>query len=74
MKVAVIGAGSWGPNLIRNFLMLDEVESVVACDLDEARLAKMRKLFHGIETAADQGTTVICLFPLNPVRTRAAAE
>jgi signal transduction histidine kinase len=27
-----------------------------------------------IETAPDQGTTVICLFPLNPVRTRAAAE
>ena len=27
-----------------------------------------------IETAPDQGTTVMCLFPLNPVRTRAAAE
>ncbi|CAN5424844.1 Gfo/Idh/MocA family oxidoreductase [soil metagenome] len=51
MKVAVIGAGYWGPNLIRNFLMLDEVEAVVACDVDEGRLAKMRKLFHGIETS-----------------------
>jgi signal transduction histidine kinase len=27
-----------------------------------------------IETAPNQGTTVICLFPINPVRTRAAAE
>jgi signal transduction histidine kinase len=27
-----------------------------------------------IETAPGQGTTVICLFPINPVRTRAAAE
>ena len=27
-----------------------------------------------IETAPDQGTTVFCLFPINPVRTRAAAE
>jgi len=53
MKVAVIGAGYWGPNLIRNFLMLDEVESVVACDLDDERLAKMRKLFHAIETSKD---------------------
>jgi predicted dehydrogenase len=53
MKVAVIGAGYWGPNLIRNFLMLDEIEAVVACDLDEGRLAKMRKLFHGIETATN---------------------
>jgi len=51
MKVAVIGTGYWGPNLIRNFLALDEVESVIACDVDESRLARMRKLFYGIETS-----------------------
>lgn len=50
MKVAVIGVGYWGPNLIRNFLTLDEVETVVACDRDEARLGKMQKTFPGIET------------------------
>ena len=32
MKVAVIGVGYWGPNLIRNFLSWDEVENVIACD------------------------------------------
>src|SRR5436190_17898811 len=53
MKVAVIGAGYWGPNLIRNFLALDEVEGVIACDRDENRLAKMRKSFYGIETATN---------------------
>ncbi|HVF46570.1 MAG TPA: Gfo/Idh/MocA family oxidoreductase [Pyrinomonadaceae bacterium] len=53
MKVAVIGAGYWGPNLIRNFLSLDDIDAVVACDVDEERLAKMRKLFHGIETSTD---------------------
>jgi predicted dehydrogenase len=53
MKAAVIGTGYWGPNLIRNFLGLDEVDSVVACDLDEKRLAKMQKQFYGIETATD---------------------
>jgi len=53
MKVAVIGAGYWGPNLIRNFLALDDVESVAACDVDTDRLSKMRKLFHGIETSTD---------------------
>src|SRR6185295_2711260 len=58
MKVAVIGAGYWGPNLIRNFLMLDEIEAVVACDLDEGRLARMRKLFHGIETSTDAFSTI----------------
>jgi predicted dehydrogenase len=58
MKVAVIGAGYWGPNLIRNFLTLDEVEAVVACDVDEGRLAKMRKMFHGIETSGDYQATI----------------
>ena len=58
MKAAVIGAGYWGPNLIRNFLMLDEIEQVVSCDLDEDRLAKMRKLFHGIETSSDHDQVI----------------
>ena len=58
MKVAVIGAGYWGPNLIRNFLMLDEVETVITCDLDDGRLAKMRKMFHGIETATDHNEVI----------------
>ncbi len=53
MKVAVIGAGYWGPNLIRNFLSADNVDGVIACDRDAKRLAKMRKMFHGIETSED---------------------
>ncbi len=58
MKVAVIGVGYWGPNLIRNFLSLDEVENVIACDRDEARLAKMRKLFFSIETTSDYAEVI----------------
>ncbi|HRH44234.1 MAG TPA: Gfo/Idh/MocA family oxidoreductase [Pyrinomonadaceae bacterium] len=53
MKVAVIGVGYWGPNLIRNFLSLDEVENVIAVDRDETQLAKIAKRFTGIETASD---------------------
>jgi predicted dehydrogenase len=53
MKAAVIGTGYWGPNLIRNFLALDEIDGVVACERNEGRLAKMRKLFYGIETATN---------------------
>jgi predicted dehydrogenase len=58
MKAAVIGAGYWGPNLIRNFLAHDEIEGVVACDRDEARLAKMRKSFYGIETNGDPNEVI----------------
>ncbi len=53
MKAAVIGTGYWGPNLIRNFLSADGIDGVIACDLDEGRLAKMRKSFFGIETSCD---------------------
>jgi len=58
MKVAVIGAGYWGPNLIRNFLQIDGIDGVIACDRDEARLAKMRKQFYGIETANDYAEVI----------------
>ncbi len=53
MKVAVIGVGYWGPNLIRNFLSLDEVSNVIACDRDQSQLAKMQKRFVGIEISSD---------------------
>jgi predicted dehydrogenase len=53
MKAAVVGTGYWGPNLIRNFLSLDDIETVVACDQDEERLAKMRKSFHGLDVCCN---------------------
>lgn len=53
MKVAVIGVGYWGPNLIRNFLSLDEVENVIACDHDESQLNKIGRKFPGIETTSN---------------------
>lgn len=59
MKVAVIGTGYWGPNLIRNFAALDEVDGVIACDRDHERLAKMRKMFLGIETCSDENEAIL---------------
>jgi predicted dehydrogenase len=41
LGVAVIGAGYWGPNLVRNFLSSDDWDLVAVCDLD---VAKARKL------------------------------
>ena len=37
MKLAVVGAGYWGPNLVRSLLGM-RIEEVVVCDKDEARL------------------------------------
>jgi len=49
MKVGVIGCGYWGPNLIRNFLQLPDVTAVACCDMDQAKLARVGRLFPTVE-------------------------
>ena len=39
--VAVIGAGYWGPNLVRNFRASASWDLVAVCDLDETRARKV---------------------------------
>jgi predicted dehydrogenase len=39
-RVAVVGAGYWGPNLVRNFRSSPDWDLVAVCDLDAARAAK----------------------------------
>ncbi|PQZ91078.1 oxidoreductase [Arthrobacter sp. MYb227] len=41
LKVAVIGAGYWGPNLARNFATSDLWELVAICDLDIQRASAL---------------------------------
>ncbi|MFN8524204.1 MAG: Gfo/Idh/MocA family oxidoreductase [Chloroflexota bacterium] len=38
LRVAVVGCGYWGPNLIRNFAALPQATLVAACDLSQERL------------------------------------
>src|SRR5664279_1470734 len=40
LRVAVIGAGYWGPNLVRNFRSSPDWDLVAVCDMDEARARK----------------------------------
>nr|MBL0717381.1 Gfo/Idh/MocA family oxidoreductase [Desulfobacterales bacterium] len=53
LKVGVIGCGYWGPNLIRNFVQLNESDVARVADLDSGRLKHMRSLYPGIETTSD---------------------
>jgi predicted dehydrogenase len=41
MRVAVVGAGYWGPNLVRNFGSSPDWDLVAVCDLDVARAAQV---------------------------------
>ncbi len=50
MKIAIVGLGYWGPNLVRNFLATEFVDSVVCCDLQSKRLEKIKQRFYGVET------------------------
>src|SRR5581483_3285486 len=38
VRVGVVGAGYWGPNLIRNFAALPNTALAMICDLDPTRL------------------------------------
>lgn len=49
--IAVVGAGYWGPNLIRNFSAVGHLVAVV--DRDGARLQKQRLLYPGVLYSAD---------------------
>ena len=47
-KVAVLGCGLWGRNIVRNFYNLNALGMV--CDLDEDNLAKVREQYPEVKT------------------------
>jgi predicted dehydrogenase len=53
MKIAVIGCGYWGPNLVRNYIQSNKVQELICCDLDPKRLARMKNLYPTVTTIAD---------------------
>src|SRR4030043_635991 len=53
MKIAVIGCGYWGPNLIRNFVQSNKIEELTCCDLDQKRLDRMKSLYPSIKVLTD---------------------
>ena len=53
VKVAVIGCGYWGPNIIRNFHQLPEAHLLSVCDLRQERLDYVREHFPDVEVTKD---------------------
>ena len=50
MKIAVIGTGSWGKNLVRNFYELGVLK--IVCDLEEDNLTKARERYPNLLTTS----------------------
>jgi len=53
LNVAVVGAGYWGKNLVRNFATAERCNLKHVCDLNKQRLAIQKKNFPFIETTTD---------------------
>jgi predicted dehydrogenase len=49
VRVAMVGLGYWGPNLIRVLHELPEAEVKVACDTSEEALAKIHRRYPAVE-------------------------
>jgi predicted dehydrogenase len=74
VRVGVIGAGYWGPNIVRNLHDAPGAETVAVADLSEERLEAIRKRFPVVrvttqyrELIDDPSIDAICI--VTPVRT-----
>ena len=52
VRVAVVGLGYWGPNLVRALFELPDAEVAAACDLERNRLDILRRRYPGIATTS----------------------
>ena len=53
VRVAVVGLGYWGPNLVRNLYELPEAEVAVVCDRDAGALDKIRARYPAVAQTSD---------------------
>jgi len=74
LRIAVIGAGHWGPNLISNFHANDRSRVAWVVDRDAARIEVVRRRFPDVRTSANiddalQDPNVDALVIATPTRT-----
>ena len=49
-NIAVVGAGGWGKNLIRNYYEIPASTLKTVCDLNTKKLEQIQKLYPGVGT------------------------
>src|SRR5262245_63394736 len=52
IRVAIIGYGYWGPNLLRNFSSCPETEVVAVCEASQTRRTAVSRAYPGLATVA----------------------
>ena len=58
IRIAVVGAGHWGPNLIRNFHNPPVSQVVRVVDQNEARLRQVVDRYDGVRTSTDAADAI----------------
>jgi predicted dehydrogenase len=53
MGIAVVGAGYWGPNLVRNVVMCPDASLRWVCDRDAPRAERLANVYAGVRSTAD---------------------
>ena len=53
LRVAIVGCGYWGQNLIRNFSDLPDVEVTAVCDFNRSVLARTKRRYPFVDLTAD---------------------
>src|SRR5262249_49859706 len=53
VRVGVIGYGYWGPNIVRNFLGLDDCQLVAVCDKSPNALKRAQRACPGVQLTTD---------------------
>ncbi len=53
MNIAVVGAGTWGRNLVRNFYEIKQANVKICCDLNEVILGKIKEKYPLIKITTD---------------------
>ncbi|MBN2012308.1 Gfo/Idh/MocA family oxidoreductase [candidate division KSB1 bacterium] len=74
IRIGIIGAGYWGPNVVRNFYQIDGSSVVRLADLNEARLEFIKGLYPDIHLGIDyreilNDTTIDAIYIATPVST-----
>ncbi len=58
IRIAVVGYGYWGPNIVRNFNSINEAEVVTVCDSNPDALKKITNTYPGIRITSDYNEIV----------------
>ena len=77
LRIAVVGYGYWGPNLVRNVIERPELELAALCERDDARAAAFLQKVPDVPVHADLDTvladeTIDAVLVATPPRTHHA--